>query len=153
MPHSIVTLIVAVLSLCSLVAAPAFAVGTDDGSTAAADVSAYDEAKAAVDAGDYATALPMLASLTSADPQNANAWNLLGYSHRKLGQLEDAAQAYAVALEINPDHLGALEYQGEMFVETGQLELAKANLARLKAICGSCEEYGDLAEAVEGAGS
>lgn len=152
MPQSLVTLLIVVLSFCSI-AAPVFAVGTEDGSTAAADVSAYDEAKAAVDAGDYATALPMLAQLTSADPQNANAWNLLGYSHRKLGQLDEAAQAYAVALDINPDHLGALEYQGEMFVETGQLDLAKANLTRLKALCGDCEQYGDLAEALRDAGA
>jgi Flp pilus assembly protein TadD len=153
MPHALISLIAIAISFFSIVAAPAFAAGTDDGSTAVADTPTYDEAKAAIDAGDFTTALPMLAKLTSADPQNANAWNLLGFTHRKLGQMEDAAQAYAVALKINPEHLGALEYQGEMFVQTGKIDLARANLDKLKALCGNCEEYGDLAEALHDAGA
>lgn len=154
MPHALISLIVATLSFFSIVAAPAFAVGTDDGTTAAASSEAsYSEAKATVDAGNYTAALPMLVMLTRDDPQNANAWNLLGFTHRKLGQLDDAAKAYAVALKINPKHLGTLEYQGEMYIQTGKLDMAKANLAKLKSICGTCEEYGDLAKALTAAGA
>ena len=152
MPHAVITLIVAVLSFCSIVAAPAFAAGTTDAGTAAAP-SAYEDAKATVDSGNYTAALPMLAALTQSDPQNANAWNLLGFSHRKLGHLDDAAEAYAVALKINPEHRGALEYQGEMYVETGNLEAARANLAKLKRLCGDCEEHEDLAKALRAAGA
>ena len=151
MPHAFITLVVAVLSFCAIIAAPAFAVGTDAGSAAAeAD---YTEAKATVDAENFVAALPMLVMLTQDDPQNANAWNLLGFTHRKLGDMDAAAQAYSVALGINPEHLGALEYQGELFIQTGKLDLAKANLARLKGLCGNCEEFGDLEKALTAAGA
>ncbi len=150
MPHALISLIVAALSFFSIVAAPAFAVGTDDG---AASEASYGEAKATVDAGNYAAALPMLVMLTRDAPQDANAWNLLGFTHRKLGDMDEAARAYAVALKINPKHLGTLEYQGEMYIETGKLDMAKANLAKLQSICGTCEEYSDLAKALTAAGA
>ena len=153
MPHALISLIVAALSFFSIIAAPAFAVGTSDGTTAAASEASYAEAKATVDAGNYTAALPMLVMLTKDAPQDANAWNLLGFTHRKLGEMDDAAKAYTVALKINPEHLGTLEYQGEMYIQTGKLDMAKANLAKLKTICGNCEEYGDLAKALTAAGA
>jgi len=151
MPHAVITLIIAVLSFCSIAAAPAFAVGTEDESATAAP-SPYEEAKATVDSGNYTAALPMLAGLTQNDPQNANAWNLLGFTNRKLGNMDDAAQAYAAALRINPDHRGALEYQGELYIQIGQPEKARANAARLNSLCGTCEEYEDLEAALKAAG-
>ncbi len=153
MQHALISLAIAVLSCFSIVAAPAFAAGTSDGTTAAASEASYTEAKATVDAGNYAAALPMLVMLTKDAPQDANAWNLLGFTHRKLGDMNEAAKAYAVALKINPDHLGTLEYQGEMYIQTGKLDMAKANLAKLKSICGNCEEYGDLEKALTAAGA
>lgn len=128
---------------------PLLAAGTED---TAADTetgaSAYDTAKVAVDAMDYATAKPILVQLTLDEPGNADAWNLLGYSNRKLGIMDAAAVAYETALKINPGHLGALEYQGEMYVELGKLELARANLEALKGLCGTCEQYEDLEKAL-----
>jgi hypothetical protein len=57
---------------------------------------------------------------------------------------------YNKALAMNPLHRGALEYQGELYVEMGQVGKAKENLAKLKGICPfGCEEYGDLQEAIE----
>ena len=154
MPHAIISMLVVAFSFFSIMAVPVFSAGTSDGSSAATpDTNAYDEAKATVDSGNYGAALPMLAKLTQNDPQNADAWNLLGFSHRKLGQMADAAKAYDVALKINPKHLGALEYQGEMFVQLGKLDLAKANLAKLKGLCGNCEEYSDLAKVLKTAGA
>ena len=64
-------------------------------------------------------------ALTKADAKNADAWNLLGFTYRKLGQLDDSDAAYLTVLSINPDHLGALEYQGELFIT-----MLKENLAR-----------------------
>lgn len=151
MPHAVITLLITVLSLASI-AAPAFAVGTDDNSASAAP-SAYDEAKAALDSGNYAAALPMLAALVKSEPQSANAWNLLGFTHRKLGQFDDAATAYAAALRINPEHRGALEYQGELYIQTGQPEKARFNAAKLHQLCGDCAEYEDLESALKQAGA
>ena len=80
-----------------------------------------------------------LASLKIADrnyPNNADINNLLGYSARNLKQNKAAATYYTKALRINPNHLGALEYQGELFMVTKKISAAKRNLAKLKRLCG-----------------
>lgn len=149
MPHAAFTLIAAILGLFSVMATPLLAAGTDDGTAAASSTAAaYDEAKAMVDAGNFVAALPALLAITAEDPGNADAWNLLGYTHRNLGQMEESSAAYLKVLTINPDHLGALEYQGELFLQTGKPDLAKANLERLKSLCGTCEEAEDLEKAI-----
>lgn len=150
MPTPLITLLIAVLGYMAVLASPAFAVGSDESSSAAS--SGYAEAKAMVDAGNYPAAMHALLAVTSEDRRNADAWNLLGFTHRKLGQMDDSAAAYLNVLSINPDHLGALEYQGELFLQTGHPDLAKANLTRLQGLCGTCEEAEDLAQAIQAAG-
>ena len=107
-----------------------------------------DRARAAVDGENFQTAHDLLSQITAADPGNADAWNLLGFSSRKLGKMKSAAFAYKNALQINPKHLGELEYQGEMFLMLGELDKAQANLAKLQDLCGACEEAQDLAKAI-----
>lgn len=148
MPHSLPTLAATFLSLFALLATPLLAEGTDDGSSASAAQDRYLEAKALIDGENFPAALPILLALTAEEPQNADAWNLLGFTQRKLGNFDEAATAYDTALTLNPDHLGALEYQGELFLETGQPDPARANLHRLKTLCGTCEEAEDLAQAL-----
>jgi tetratricopeptide (TPR) repeat protein len=90
-------------------------------------------------------ALAALKVIDKAFPNNADVNNLLGYSSRNLNQYSAAAIYYSKALKIDPKHLGALEYQGVLFLKTNKLASAKSNLAKLKALCGvSCEEYKDL---------
>lgn len=151
MPHSLITLLVAVIGFFSVLAAPAFSAGTSDGSSDTTEAS-YAEAKAMVDAGNYAAALPALLRITQDDATNADAWNLLGFTHRMLGHVAESSAAYLVVLQINPDHLGALEYQGELFLQTGKPDLAKANLEKLKGLCGTCEQSEDLEKAITAAG-
>ena len=146
---------IAVLLTVQLMAAPVFAAGTSDGSsdTTAPAKATYDQAKAAVDAGKFKDALPMLVSLTKDDAKNADAWNLLGFTYRKLGQLDDSSAAYLKVLTINPNHLGALEYQGELFITTGKIDMAKANLVKLQGLCGTCEEAEDLEKSLKAVGA
>lgn len=144
----------ALIALASLAALPALAEGSSDGSSASSSgATSYAVAKATVYSGNYAAALPMLVAITKDDPRNADAWNLLGFSYRKLGQLEASDGAYLKALTINPDHLGALEYQGELFITQGKIDAAKANLVKLQGLCGRCEEALDLGEALAAAGA
>ena len=93
-----------------------------------------------------------LAALKIADKDfanNADINNLLGYSARNLKQYANAATYYTKALKIDPNHLGALEYQGELFMLTKKSAQAKKNLAKLKTLCGlTCEEYLDLKKAI-----
>lgn len=97
-------------------------------------------------------AIRTLKTIVANSPNNADALNLLGYSLRKSGDYDNAQGFYLKALKINPRHKGANEYLGELYVETGQLAKAKAQLEVLAKLCGNttCEEYQDLAEAIGG---
>jgi tetratricopeptide (TPR) repeat protein len=80
-------------------------------------------------------------------------WNsLMGYSHRKAKTPDYAAaeRYYDEALRINPQHRGALEYSGELYLMTGDLPKAEQRLAALDKACFlPCQEYTDLKKAVE----
>jgi tetratricopeptide (TPR) repeat protein len=68
--------------------------------------------------------------------------------------MKQAASFYAKALDFNPNHKGALEYQGEMFFELGQIDKTKANLFKLVTLCPKgCEEREDLEKAISDAAS
>lgn len=154
MPHIFGGAIAVLFAFFSVMAVPVMAAGTSDGSSAASTTEpTYQQAKAAVDAAKFKEALPMLVMLTKDDPKNADAWNLLGFTYRKLGQMDDSSKAYLKVLAINPNHLGALEYQGELFISTGKTDLARANLAKLKSLCGTCEQSDDLAKSLKAAGA
>lgn len=82
---------------------------------------------------------------------NADWHNLMGYSHRKAKAPDYAAaqQHYDAALRIAPQHRGALEYSGELFLMKGDLAQAKSRLASLEAACGrDCAEYQKLQTAI-----
>lgn len=105
-------------------------------------------ARAEIKAKHWDNAIGMLKLIVKAKP-GADAYNLLGYSYRNAGNYDLAGKAYARALKIDPNHTGALEYQGILFIKLGQTDKAKANLAKIKSICGtSCEEYEDLNKAL-----
>ena len=98
---------------------------------------------------NYSQALVELKRVDRVMINNADVKNLLGFASRKLGQYSQAGGYYVKALQIDPIHLGALEYQGELFIIQKKVALAKRNLATLKRLCGtSCEEYVDLANAI-----
>ena len=145
------TMLVIAIAFVSILATPSLAVGTDDGSAVTA--APYDEARALVDEGSYAAALPKLVGLTQIEPGNPDVWNLLGFTYRKLGHLAESEAAYLQVLSIDPDHRGALEYQGELFITQGKPDAAKANLAKLQGLCGTCEEAEDLEKALQAAGA
>jgi tetratricopeptide (TPR) repeat protein len=122
----------------------AFAVDTVASKDAPDLASVRSKIKSKDFTGAIAELTPMLAT-----HQHADVYNLLGFSQRKSGDLKQAATFYAKALDFNPDHKGALEYQGEMFLELGDIEKAKTNLAMLARLCPTgCEEREDLAKAV-----
>jgi Flp pilus assembly protein TadD len=82
------------------------------------------------------------------NPKNADAYNYLGYSNRWMGKYDEAFAAYGKALALDPNHKGALEYSGIAYLKTNQKAQADAQLAKLQAICATCEETRDLAKAV-----
>ncbi len=102
-----------------------------------------------LNANNFKQALADLKVIDSEFKNNADVNNLLGYSSRKLKQYKPADTYYKKALKINPNHLGALEYQGELFVLTNKVSAAKKNLVKLEKLCGlNCGEYLDLKKAI-----
>ncbi|MGQ0662760.1 MAG: tetratricopeptide repeat protein [Pseudomonadota bacterium] len=99
---------------------------------------------------DYAKAIPLLEQVIMANPRDADANNYLGYSHRKLGRMDQARDYYLAALRLEPNHRGANEYLGELYLEMNDLPKAEERLAVLARACQSrCEEYRDLKQAVD----
>lgn len=110
---------------------------------------AYVAGAKAVKAEDYGGAIGLLSQAVSADPRNADAYNLLGYSHRKLGRLDAALGFYRKALSLAPEHRDANEYLGELYLKMGNLKAAEGRLAVLDRVCpASCEEYEELRDKI-----
>lgn len=132
-------------------AASAYAAGSSSSSDKRPSrPSTFDLGEKAVKAKDFARALSLLKKVVRSDPGNADAWNYIGFSHRKLDQLDRALPAYQKALAIDPDHRGANEYLGELYLKTGDLGKARERLQALDSICTfGCEEYDDLKRAIE----
>jgi Flp pilus assembly protein TadD len=129
---------------------PAKATPTPAPSVAAKNVTTeLTKIRTLIAAKNFSAALSALKVADKDFPNNADINNLLGYSARNLKQYKPAATYYAKALKIDPKHLGALEYQGELFMLTKKTSDAKKNLAKLKSLCGvNCEEYLDLKKAI-----
>ena len=98
-----------------------------------------------IDDGDAVSAETTLRALLEERPEDADVLNLLGYATRKQGRWKTARRYYERALALEPAHRGALEYMGELELETGDRAAAEALLARLRAACqNGCEELRDL---------
>lgn len=113
-----------------------------------ARIDDFAAGKKAIDAKNWALAASSFNKVVAQNPQNADAYNLLGYSNRWLGKYDEAFAAYNKALALDPRHKGALEYSGMAYLKVGQKPQAEAQLARLQAICAQCEETQDLAKAI-----
>ena len=122
--------------------APAPALAVDN--MTSKDAPDLTSVRAKIKAKDFAAAVTELRALADTN-QHADVYNLLGFSLRKTGDYATALTYYTKALEFQPDHKGAHEYLGELYAETGKLDLAKEQLAILVKLCpGGCEERGDL---------
>lgn len=109
-----------------------------------------DAARDAIQKSNWKLAIDHLQKAANRDARNADARNLLGYSHRKSGNLDVAFKHYTDALKLDPSHRGAHEYIGEAYLLTGNLAKAEEHLKALDQICVfSCEEFRDLRRAVE----
>ncbi|MES2831258.1 MAG: tetratricopeptide repeat protein [Pseudomonadota bacterium] len=109
----------------------------------------FNVGKEAIDKEEWAKAIASFKKVIATSPRNADAFNYLGYASRGLGKLDDAFMYYDRALKLQPDHRGAIEYLGVAHLKNNDLPNAKAQLARLEAVCGtSCAEYADLAKEI-----
>ena len=108
-----------------------------------------DAVRAQIAAKNWSGAIDELKRLN--DTGNADWNNLMGYSLRKAPapDFAGAEKFYDEALRIDPRHRGALEYSGELYLQTGDLARAEQRLAALDKACFfPCSEYSDLKTAI-----
>ena len=94
--------------------------------------------------GEYASALATLRSAgNQSDPR---VQTMIGYSLRKLGRVDEAMGYYLAVLAAHPDRTTTRQYLGEAFLQLGQPDNAKQQLAEIAKRCGTaCEDYQLLA--------
>ena len=127
-----------------------------DSSTTADQInSLYELAEKHIYNKKYDKSLKLLKKLTKREDlgtRRADIYNLLGFSYRKLEnpELDKSFAAYMMALEIDPEHAGAHEYLGELYLMRDQKNQAMRMLSKLENLVGkNAEEYKDLLQAIE----
>ncbi|WP_445178286.1 tetratricopeptide repeat protein [Pseudomonas sp. McL0111] len=118
-------------------------------SSAVPDADRTDYAYRLAKDGRYDEALALLDTLKQ--PNTAKALNYRGYATRKLGRTDEGIGYYLQSVKLDPQYAQVREYLGEAYVIKGRVDLAQEQLQQIKSICGTgCEEYQDLAEAIDG---
>ena len=120
-----------------------FAAGSDDDNTIAKP-RAYKNAIKLIKKEDYSKAITVLEKILGKtkyqkDPDILNEY---AFALRKSGDLTKAEIFYNKALDIDPGHKGALEYLGELYVDTKRKDKANLLLSKLRNC--KCEEYSEL---------
>ena len=136
-----------IVILFVLITSPVFSAGSSGGSSGgdAKPVTQYEialkminkakkfEKKNKTDKAQkhYKKAIGHLLKHNKKFPADADTLNYLGFTHRKVGDYENAEIYYSMGLELDPKHVGINEYMGELFVVTNRLDKAKERLAVL----------------------
>lgn len=82
--------------------------------------------KAANEANEqYSKAREKFEQAVQLAPSMPEAWNMLGYTRRKLGDYEAALAAYDHALSLKPSFSEAIEYRGEAYMRMKRFDDAK----------------------------
>lgn len=114
--------------------------------------AAYAEAVGLINQERFADAFTALTRAQTAVGPHPDVLNYMGFTSRKLGRFDAALGYYQQALALDPDHLGANEYLGELYVQMGDLRRARAQLARLDQLCAyGCAQREELARWIEAA--
>src|SRR5689334_6338584 len=102
----------------------------------------------------FGKALKKFKEATDIDPTYYEAWNMVGFCSRKMGDLKASLEAYQKCLAIEPEYAQAHEYLGETYLTMGDVAKAKEQLTWL--VARKSDQAGELAskiEAVEKGGS
>ena len=129
--------------LVSFIVSTSYSAGTDSGNETNYGKD-FKSAIKLISKKKYDNAIEKLMDLvdvSSSDFTKADVYNEIGFAFRKSDDLDNASKYYIMALSEDPNHLGALEYQGEMFVDLGQKDNALANLMKLKELVGEKNSY------------
>ncbi|WP_208354527.1 tetratricopeptide repeat protein [Pseudaestuariivita rosea] len=95
------------------------------------DDTLYGAAREFAYAGQYENAQRALRAMS--DQTEDRVLTYLGFTSRKMGNVQAGMTYYAAALEKNPDNHLARSYMGQAYVQAGQLDLARAQLTEIRA--------------------
>ena len=110
--------------------------------------SIYETGRDLAYVGRYEEAITILGLVHN--HQDVRVLNMLGFSHRKSGNMDLALSFYQKAIDHNPDYSLVREYLGEAYIQLGMLEKAREQLSEIERICSgrTCGEYRKLADLI-----
>ena len=132
------------------VSASLFGAGSSSDNNKSDASSNYLKAEKLIEKKNYEKAIDLLSELLGEKPDGftkSDVLNYLGFANRKKQQpnYELAEKYYLEALTLDPNHVGALEYLGELYIDMNQVDQAKDLMERLKNAAGeNSEEYKEL---------
>jgi tetratricopeptide repeat protein len=110
--------------------------------------NSFAAGRALILSGKYDAAIAELRALGYDDHPDVAA--SIGFANAKLGRLGEATRWYEKALAADPNHISALAYDGMLRVQQGDATTARANLEKIRGLCGAgCREYKELAGAMQ----
>jgi tetratricopeptide (TPR) repeat protein len=132
-----------ILSLLLISTSIGLSAGSDS-SDEVAKPSSYSKILKLIKKEQFGEAIKILENILSKSKyqKDPDILNHYAFSLRKTKQLEKAEEYYKKALAIDPEHRGALEYIGELYVDTNRIDLAKKVLQKLEKC--RCPEFAEL---------
>ena len=138
----------------------AYSAGTDSGGSSSSSASTntvdvnieFNRAKKLIYKKNYAKGLKILKDIENETPfgySKADLYNYMGFASRKQKDpdYKNAEKYYLKALSLEADHIGALEYLGELYYETDRIDKAKSLLEKLGEVAGrDSPEYKELSK-------
>ena len=112
----------------------------------------FNRAKKLIYKKNYEKGLKILKEIENERPfgySKADLYNYMGFASRKQKDSDyiNAEKYYLKALSLESDHIGALEYLGELYYETDRIDKAKSLLEKLGEIAGrDSPEYKELSK-------
>ena len=97
---------------------------------------------------NYPEAITLFEQSVAADPSDVRAFTLLGRAHENSGDLDKARKYYKIALRIDPTQQEALVWGALTDLRAQNINLAREKLERLRELCGECEDWKTVSEAV-----
>jgi tetratricopeptide (TPR) repeat protein len=114
--------------------------------TALNDDYLYYQGRMLALAGHYGSAIDTLGAVGN---KTSNVLTMIGYSERKLGDLQQGISIYHQALALDPKNVNTHEYLGEGYLAAGRVDLAEVELSTLQSLCGqTCVQYQALQKAI-----
>lgn len=110
------------------------------------------EAEAALTEQDVDKADELANLALTADPANAGAYIAKARAQEAKGDSAQSLRLVGIGLDIEPDNIAALDFQGVVALKMGDVEQAEKTLKKLQIVCPeNCPETDKLKAALEAA--